>query len=118
MGRGASLGDLLATLERRVAGWDLAELPREPEPVRCVLPGDHSCLGGWHVRPDRGQGTAYERCPRWQARRAEVASLAFSSNLSADGLRARYGAPLASRLLSGALAPSLRGRDYRQSSVR
>jgi len=42
-----------------------------PEPG-CVLPPGHTCLGGWHCRPDGGAGTAYARCPSWQAKRAEV----------------------------------------------
>jgi hypothetical protein len=72
MGRGRSLGDLLANLERRLAERGIEEMA--PEPVRCILPRGHSCQGGWHIRPDGGLGTAYGRCPRWQARRAEAAA--------------------------------------------
>ena len=42
-------------------------------------------------------------------------ALGWSSNLSEAGLKGRYGAPLVSRLLCGALAPGLRGKDYRKS---
>jgi len=40
--------------------------------------------------------------------------LAWSTNLSEAGLLQRYGAPLVSRLLCGAMAPTLIGRDYRR----
>jgi len=46
-------------------------LAMAPEPEPCDLPPGHTCFGGWHVRPDGGAGTAYARCPGWQARRAE-----------------------------------------------
>jgi hypothetical protein len=72
MGRGRSLGELLVALERRGDTQDRA--PGPPEPVRCPLPPGHSCLGGWHLRLDGGAGTAYGRCPRWRAKRAEAAA--------------------------------------------
>jgi hypothetical protein len=53
-------------------GRSLGERP--PEPVRCPLPPGHTCLGGWHLRADGGSGTAYGRCPRWRAKRAEAAA--------------------------------------------
>lgn len=43
----------------------------------------------------------------------EGRSLGWSSNLGEADLRARYGPPLASRLLGGAVVPALRGLDYR-----
>ncbi len=49
---------------------DRAGALAEPEP--CSLPAGHHCVGGWHLRDDGGQGTAYGRCPRWQAERAVV----------------------------------------------
>jgi DNA replication protein DnaC len=42
-------------------------------------------------------------------------ALGWSSNLGEAGLRGRYGPPLVSRLLGGALVPGLRGKDYRKS---
>ncbi|MEA2692853.1 MAG: IstB-like binding protein [Acidobacteriota bacterium] len=77
MGRARSLADLLASLERRVAAGETAGLPPEspepsPEPAPCALPPGHRCRSGWHLRRDGGQGTAYGRCPRWRAERAEA----------------------------------------------
>src|SRR5262249_50903817 len=46
----------------------------------------------------------------------EGRALGWSSNLGEANLRARYGPPLASRLLGGALLPVLRGRDYRTTA--
>jgi IstB-like ATP binding protein len=76
---GRSFGEVLAGLERRgdprARGAAAAGGPGEPlpEPVRCELPAGHLCTSGWHLRPDGGAGTAYERCPRWQERRAAAA---------------------------------------------
>lgn len=44
--------------------------------------------------------------------------LAFASNLAEPELAQRYGAPLVSRLLGGALVPALQGRDYRRRQER
>jgi DNA replication protein DnaC len=74
VGSGRSLGELLAAIERRPSGRDGAASSTQREPERCALPPGHSCSGGWHVRPDSGAGTAYGRCPRWRAERAEAAA--------------------------------------------
>ncbi|HZF10704.1 MAG TPA: hypothetical protein VFE33_18100 [Thermoanaerobaculia bacterium] len=74
MARTRSLGELLAAVERRILHSQAREAGEATEPAPCVLPPGHDCMGGWHLRPDGGWGTAYGRCPRWQARRAETAA--------------------------------------------
>lgn len=76
MARARTLGELLTRLEQRIEAGGGGDL--EPEPEVCALPPGHACAGGWHCRPDGGAGTAYGRCPRWQAKRAEAAARGVS----------------------------------------
>ncbi len=62
------LGDELEALLVRLAA---KAVPPEMEEVGCSLPDDHRCVGGWHIRPDGGAGTAYTRCPQATAASAK-----------------------------------------------
>ncbi|MEP7013077.1 MAG: ATP-binding protein [Acidobacteriota bacterium] len=67
------LGGLLGGVERRLAVLPAEELAARERP-RCALPPGQHCSSGWHWRQDGGQGTAFSRCGRATAARAEAAA--------------------------------------------
>ncbi len=67
------LGGLLAHLEGRFDRLSAEELAARESP-RCALPAGQRCSSGWHWREDGGQGTAFARCGRATAARAQAAA--------------------------------------------